>query len=163
MATGKTEVGRSLARFMKMRFVDTDDLIEEREDTKISEIFSKKGEKYFRDMESAMAEDLGGSDNCVISTGGGFVLRPQNIEKIRNHGWIIHLHASVDKILERVKDKTDRPLLNVEDKKDKIEHLLENRKPFYDNCDFSFDTTNTTPDQVAELIIEKLGIWKKSK
>jgi len=163
MATGKTDVGRNLARSLKMRFVDIDDLIERREDISIVEIFEKKGEKYFRDMESAIAEDLGGSDNCVISTGGGFVLRPENIKKIRKHGWVINLYASVEKILERVEGKTDRPLLNNGDKKKKIESLLAIRKPFYDICDFAIDTTYTTPEQVSDDIIERLGLWKKSR
>jgi len=163
MACGKTDIGRALARFLKMKMFDTDEMIQIRENMNISEIFEKKGEEYFRDLESQLAEELGGSDNCVVSTGGGFVLRPENIQKIRKHGWVVHLQCSIDKILERVEGRTDRPLLNVPDKRERIEALLQHRQPFYDNCDISYDTTNTDPARAAEEIIERLGLWKKYK
>ena len=161
MATGKTDIGMSIARLMKMKFIDTDELIEYREDMKISEIFSVKGEKYFRDLEYALAEELGGSDNCVVSTGGGFVLKPENIAKIRKHGWVVNLYASVDRIIQRVEGRTDRPLLNNGDRRKKIETLLEARKKFYENCDLAFDTTDTMSETAAKDIIGKLGLWQK--
>lgn len=154
MATGKSEVGRELARLLKMDFIDTDDLIEEKVEMKIPEIFEKKGEKYFRDVESEIAAAAGGYDNYVIATGGGIVLRQKNIDKLKKNGKIVNLKTSVEKILERVSKNSNRPLMNVRNKKTEIEKLLGERKPFYKKCDFSVDTTNTTPAEAAEKIIE---------
>ena len=156
MATGKSEVGKEIARLLKMEFIDTDDLIEEKVEMKISEIFIKKGEKYFRDMESEIAAEAGGYDNYVIATGGGIVLRQKNIDNLKKNGKIINLKTSIEKILDRVSKNSNRPLLNVEDKKSEIEKLLAKRKPYYEKCDFSFDTTNTTPKEAAEKIIERI-------
>jgi shikimate kinase len=156
MATGKSDVGREIARLLKMNFVDTDVLITEKAGMKISDIFAEKGEKYFRDIESEIAKEVGGYDNYVIATGGGIVLRQENIDNLKRNGKIINLKASVEKILERVSKNSDRPLLNVEDKKSETEKLLYIRKPHYEKCDFSFDTTNTTPVQAAEKIVEHI-------
>ncbi|MBN1383664.1 MAG: shikimate kinase [Elusimicrobia bacterium] len=154
MATGKSEVGREIARLLKMDFTDTDFLIEKKTGMKISDIFAQKGEKYFRNIESEIAIEVGNYDNYVISTGGGIVLKQENIDNLRRNGRIINLKTSVEKILERVSGNTDRPLMNVKDKKSEIEKLLNIRKPHYEKCDFSFDTTNTTPTEAAEGIIK---------
>jgi len=158
MATGKSEVGKELARLLKMEFIDTDDLIEEKVEMKISEIFAKKGEKYFRDLESEIAKEVGGWDNYVIATGGGIVLKQQNIDAMKKNGKIINLTASVKKILERAQKNFARPLLNVKNKKSEIEKLLSERKPYYERCDFSFDTSETTPEEAAKKIVEILKI-----
>ncbi|MDO8733548.1 MAG: shikimate kinase [Elusimicrobiota bacterium] len=158
MATGKSEVGKELASLLEMEFIDTDDLIEEKLEMKISEIFAKKGEKHFRDLESEIAKEVGSWDNYVIATGGGIVLRQQNIDFLKKNGKIINLTTSVEKILERVSKNSVRPLLNVKDKKLEIEKLLAERKPYYEKCDFSVDTTDTTPKEAAEKIVKKLGL-----
>ncbi|MDD5687931.1 MAG: shikimate kinase [Elusimicrobia bacterium] len=157
MATGKSDVGREIARLLKMKFVDTDVLITEKAGMKISDIFSEKGEKYFRDIESEIAKEVGGYDNYVIATGGGIVLRQENIDNLKRNGKIINLKASVEKILERVSKNSDRPLLNVGDKKSETEKLLYIRTPHYEKCDFSFDTTDTTPKEAAKRIIKKMS------
>lgn len=156
MATGKSEVGREIARLLKMEFADTDDLIEEKVEMKISEIFAKKGEKYFRDVESEIAVAAGGYDNYVIATGGGIVLRQKNIDQLKKNGKIINLKSSVEKILERISENSARPLMDVPNKKFEIEKLLAERKPFYEKCDFFVDTTATTPVEAANEIIKKL-------
>ena len=158
MATGKSEVGKELARLLEMEFIDTDDLIEEKLEMKISEIFAKKGEKFFRDLESEIAKEVGSWDNYVIATGGGIVLKQENIDFLKKNGKIINLTTSVEKILERASKSSVRPLLNVKDKKSEIEKLLAKRKPFYKKCDFSVDTTDTTPKEAAEKIVKKLGL-----
>jgi len=158
MATGKSEVGKELARLLEMEFIDTDDLIEEKVEMNISEIFTEKGEKFFRDIESKIAKEVGGWDNYVIATGGGIVLRQENIDFLKKNGKIINLTTSVKKILERSSKSSVRPLLNVKDKKSEIEKLLVKRKPYYEKCDFSFDTTDTTPKEAAEKIVKKLGL-----
>ena len=158
MATGKSEVGKDLARLLEMEFIDTDDLIEEKVEMKISEIFAKKGEKFFRDLESEIAKEVGGWDNYVIATGGGIVLRQENINSLKKNGKIINLKTSVSKILERALKNSDRPLLNVENKSKEIKKLLSERKPYYEECDFSVDTTDTSSKEAAEKIVKKLGL-----
>ena len=158
MATGKSEVGKDLARLLEMEFIDTDDLIEEKVEMKISEIFAKKGEKFFRDLESEIAKEVGGWDNYVSATGGGIVLRQENINSLKKNGKIINLKTSVSKILERALKNSDRPLLNVENKSKEIKKLLSERKPYYEECDFSVDTTDTSSKEAAEKIVKKLGL-----
>jgi len=158
MTTGKSEVGKELARLLEMEFIDTDDLIEEKVEMKIPEIFAKKGEKFFRDIESELAKEVGSWDNYVIATGGGIVLRQKNIDFLKKNGKIINLTTSVEKILMRASKSSVRPLLNVKDKKSEIEKLLAKRKPFYKKCDFSVDTTDTTPKEAAEKIVKNLGL-----
>jgi len=156
MATGKSDVGHELARLLNMKFVDTDLLIEKKVGVKISDIFAKKGEKYFRDVESEITLEVSEYDNCVISTGGGIVLRQENIDNLKKNGKIVNLKTSIKKILERVTGRSDRPLLNVKDKESEIKKLLETREQYYKKCNFSFDTTDTTPKEAAEKIIEIL-------
>jgi len=158
MATGKSEVGKELARLLKMKFVDTDKRIEKKIGMKISEIFAKKGEKHFRDLESDIAKEVGVWDNYVIATGGGIVLRQENIDAFKKNFKIINLKTSVKKILQRISKNSIRPLLNVKDKESKIKKLLAKRKPYYEKCDFAIDTTDTTPKEAAERIIEKLNL-----
>lgn len=158
MATGKSDVGREIARLLNMEFVDIDELIEEKVEMKIPEIFAEKGEKYFRDVESEIAKEVGNFDNYVIATGGGIVLRQKNMDALKKNGKIINLTATVEKILSRVRGDSDRPLLNVGNKKSEIEKLLAQRKPYYEKCDFSFDTTSTAPKEAAEKIAEMLKI-----
>ncbi|MEW6556570.1 MAG: shikimate kinase [Elusimicrobiota bacterium] len=156
MATGKSTVGHAIAKVLKMEFVDTDDLIEEKVGMKIPDIFAKKGEKYFRNVETAVAKEVSEYDNYVIATGGGIVLRQENIDALKKNGKIINLKTSVEKILERVSKNSDRPLLNVVDRKLEIKKLLEIRKPYYKKCDFSVDTTKTTPKEAVKKIIARI-------
>jgi len=158
MATGKTEIGMSLAKKLNMNYIDTDCIIEEKENMPVREIFSSKGEKYFRDLECSVAVSSAGLDNCVISTGGGMVLRKENMDNLRKNAKIVNLYADVDKILERVTGKSDRPLLNVSNKREEIVKLFESRKSCYENCDISVDTTNTVPCEAADKIIKLLGL-----
>ncbi|MFH1540915.1 MAG: shikimate kinase [Elusimicrobiota bacterium] len=158
MATGKSDVGKKIAYILKIKFVDTDKLIEKKIGMKISEIFAKKGERFFRDVESEIAETVSKHKNYIIATGGGIVLRQKNINVLKKNGKIVNLYASTGKILERVFENTDRPLLNVKDRKKEIQKLLKQRQPFYKKCDFSVNTTNTTPTEAAKKIIEKLGL-----
>jgi len=156
MGVGKTEVGKALADKLKLNFLDTDELIEKTEGRQISEIFDKEGEPYFRDLETEVLKTLGNYDNFVLATGGGIILREENVELLREIGPLILLTAREEIILERVKDTEDRPLLTG-DKAQKIKEILSVRNPIYNRvADFIVDTSEITPEQATEEIIKWL-------
>lgn len=156
MGTGKTAVGKELAKRLKVKFVDMDDLIVEREGMRITDIFTKKGEPYFRSVEKEVAKELSGQSNLIIAAGGGVVIDEENVRNLKSNGIIICLTASPDKILQRTKDYTHRPLLNVSDPRTKISELLAKRADYYARADYQIDTTDLTVDEVVKKIAELL-------
>ncbi len=156
MGTGKTEVGRVLAQRLGYVLVDVDDEIEKEQKMKISDIFGRSGEPAFRDIESAMIKKLAQLGKAVISTGGGAVLRQENIDSLRSKGVLVCLTASAETIFDRTKRSNDRPLLKVDDPLGKIKELLALRRPCYQKADIAIETEDKTPVEVAEEIIEKV-------
>ena len=154
MGTGKTAVGRELGRILQMRLVDVDAEIEKDRQMSINEIFSGSGEQHFREIETAMIRRLAGQGNLIISTGGGAVLREENMEALRENGMIFCLTARPETILRRTSGNNDRPLLKVEDPMARIRELLAYRMPFYEKAGMMIDTEDKTPLQVAEEIAE---------
>lgn len=154
MGTGKTAVGKKLAERLEKEYLDLDELIEKKAGITISEIFSRFGEKYFRDMESKIAEEVSSYKNKIIATGGGIVLRKENITNLRHNSTLICLTAKPEIILERTKTAYHRPLLEVDDPLAKIKELLNYRAPFYTQADHSLDTSALTVEQVTEEIIK---------
>lgn len=155
MATGKTEVGRLLARRLGYTFVDADSIIEAEQNMPITEIFKRFGEPHFRDIESNVIKRLSLMENAVISTGGGAVLRQENMDNLRRNGIIICLRARPETIYERTKHDTSRPLLQVEDPLKRIRELLEFRKPYYEQADIMIDTDEKSPEEIVAEILEK--------
>ncbi|WP_333654172.1 shikimate kinase [Dissulfurispira sp.] len=160
MGTGKTEVGRILSRKLGYVLVDADTEIEKEQGITITEIFKQYGEPKFREIESNVIKRLSEIKNAVISTGGGAVLRQENMDNLRKNGVIICLTASPETILKRTSNNNDRPLLQVDNPLQKIKELLEFRKPYYEKADIMIDTEGKSPIEVAEEIIEKTGIKK---
>ena len=160
MGTGKTEVGRELSRILGWRLIDVDDEIVKTQKMSINEIFGKFGEPAFRDMETDMIRKVSRNKNVIISTGGGTVLRQQNMDILREKGIIICLSAPPETVLERTSANSERPLLKVEDPLGRIKELMEFRKPFYDKADITVGTEQKTPLSIAEEILERIG-WKK--
>jgi shikimate kinase len=158
MGTGKTAVGKELAQILGMKLIDVDTEIEKSEQITINEIFSQFGEPRFREIETAMIKRIASGRNLVISTGGGAVLKQENMDIVRESGVIVCLVASPETILKRTGTSNDRPLLKVENPLEKINQLLTFRKPFYEKADIMIDTENKTPLQIAEEIIEKMKI-----
>jgi shikimate kinase len=156
MGTGKTAVGRELARLLNMKLVDVDTEIENSRQTTINEIFKQFGELRFREIEIEMIRKLSQRKDVIISTGGGAVLRQENVDVLRDQGIIICLMAMPETILKRTLHSSHRPLLQVEDPFGKIKELLDFRRPFYEKADIMIDTDDKTPRQIAEEIIEKL-------
>ena len=154
MGTGKTTIGQALAQMLHMKLVDVDEEIEISQKITINDIFRIYGEPYFRDIETAMIKKLSHNKNCIISTGGGAVLRDENMEALKENGIVFCLAANAETILERTVNNQDRPLLKVENPKKKIEELLAYRRPFYEKAGIMIETDGKTPLQIAEEIME---------
>jgi len=157
MGTGKTAVGRELSRLLNMKIVDVDTEIEKSQQMTINEIFKQSGELRFREMETEMIRELSERKDVIISTGGGAVLRQENVDVLRKQGIIVCLMATPETILKRTSHSSNRPLLQVEDPFEKIKELLDFRRPFYEKADVMIDTDGKTPRQIAEEIIDKIN------
>jgi shikimate kinase len=153
MGTGKSVVGKRLAKELKMKFISTDDIIEEREKRPIAEIFAKSGEPYFRGVEKEAVREVSGFDNVVIAAGGGAVLNEENMANLREKGVVICLNATPEAIYERTKKYRTRPLLNVADPVAKIKELMNARAPFYAKAEYQIETTGKSVSEVAKEII----------
>ncbi len=150
MGTGKTEVGRLLAQWLNRRFVDTDQVIAQREGKTIAEIFQERGEKYFRQLEKVQAEELREQQNLVIATGGGFVLDEDNSAALRQSAFVIWLTAELSVLLERLKDDDSRPLFKNE--KDFAALFLSRGAVYRRVSHVQVDTSGKLPPDVAEEI-----------
>ncbi|CEO90035.1 shikimate kinase [Syntrophaceticus schinkii] len=129
MGVGKTEVGRRLAELLEMKFIDTDTAVESAVGMKIPDIFQKYGEERFRCEEAAVIRKAALCSNCVIATGGGVVLNPENMRALREKGMIILLSAQPSVIADRVMKTAKRPLLQGDDLNERIRNLLSERRP----------------------------------
>ncbi len=154
MGTGKTTIAAQLANRLNMRYISTDGLIEAREKRTINEIFTKSGEDYFRDVEAGVIREISDMEGLVVDTGGGVVIREENLAFLSRNGVVICLTADEDTIMARTKKYKHRPLLNVEDPKLKIRTLLAKRAPLYAKADHCVDTGALTVRQVVEKIVE---------
>jgi shikimate kinase len=152
MGTGKSTVGQLLAQQLGLEFIDADVRIESEQGRTIAQIFKLEGEACFRHLEAQLAVKLAANDRQVISTGGGFVLYPPNINVFKPSGVIVALTATPEVIYERVKNERHRPLLAVPDPLARINALLLERSPYYQNADLVLDTSFKKPvELVAEI------------
>ena len=156
MGAGKTAVGKELAGLLDMRLIDLDSEIEKAEHMTINEIFKQFGEKKFREIETEMIKKVANNENIIISTGGGAVMKQENMDLLKKTGIIIYLMATPETILQRTGKNSDRPLLQVANPLAKINELLNLRKPFYEKADIMIDTENKTPLRIAKEIVEKI-------
>ena len=155
MASGKSTVGRKLSKRLGLEFFDTDNEIENKAGAKISWIFDVEGEEKFRDREYETFSNLTNKENCVISTGGGIVLREENRELL-NKGTVIYLEISIQTQLERTINDQDRPLLYGVNKEKTLRKIADIRKPIYQACsDITIKETNN-PNEAVDLIVAKL-------
>lgn len=139
MGAGKTTIGKILAKYLDMKFVDTDKKIASVEKMSINEIFKTHGEQYFRDLEreTILAESQG--NNTIISTGGGVIIDNENIKNLRKTSFVVYLDCDIDCIYKRIRNSKTRPLLkNAPDLYEKITTLYNSRKLLYNiSCDYS--------------------------
>jgi shikimate kinase len=157
MGAGKSTVGRLLARRLSKRFVDTDHEIEKRNGVTIPVIFEIEGEDGFRRREQEVLTDLTQEQGLVLSTGGGIVLRPENREALRNHGFVVYLNARPELLAERTKHDRSRPLLNVEDPLTRLRQLHAVRDPLYREVAHAIvETGRGAPQQVVQAILAEI-------
>ncbi len=159
MGSGKTSVGKILACMLKVEFFDTDELITRMLGMSTGEIFTRYGEDFFRDRETEVLKLLGKKTpgTCVVSTGGGAVLRAENMAALRENGIIVYLDVSAEEAYQRLKEVNDRPLLKVENPLEKIEELLQKRKPFYLQADLSINSTGKGLQEIAVQIVNAVA------
>lgn len=155
MATGKSTIGKEMARRLELPFFDTDAEISKREHMSIPDIFANKGEPYFRKLESdVLAELAHNGKRQVIATGGGLITMLNNLQVMKDTGFLIGLFADPQIILERTSKQAGRPLLAGEDSAQRINTLLSERKKFYLQADIQIDTSSR---DIGELVGEILA------
>jgi shikimate kinase len=163
MGTGKTSVGKALAKKKKRQFIDLDEFIELREKMTIADIFAKKGEAYFRRVEQEALNTVAKEENFIVACGGGIVINPANIATMKSTGDLVSLSASAPVILRRVSGFVHRPLLNVDDPKGQIEALLKLRAPYYAQADTSIDTSALSVEDVVNEVIKAVQEAARAK
>lgn len=129
--SGKSTIGRQLARRLNLAFLDTDHLIEQSLGCSIREYFEREGEACFRDLEQSVIDEVTRVGHGVISTGGGSVLRPLNREHLHARTHVVYLRSSPEEIFRRLRHDTKRPLLQVEDPLTRLRDLFAIRDPLY--------------------------------
>ncbi len=156
MGAGKTTIGRQLAKSLSLPFYDSDKAIEESTGVDIPTIFEFEGEKGFRDREQKMLQQLTQLKGVVMATGGGAILRDENRRLLKENGFIVYLQCSVERILERTRRDNQRPLLNTENPKERIEELFTEREHLYlSSADFIIDTGVMQSKAVVSQILEE--------
>lgn len=163
MGTGKSSVGRMIADQLHFHFLDTDELIELRAGKSISTIFAGEGEAEFRKLEREVTAELSERKRTVISTGGGLGADPANLAGLREHALVVCLWASPEKIFERVRGQTHRPLLKEADPLARIRQLLAAREPVYKQADVLLNTEVRSLREVAQQVLHQFQLVKSSK
>ena len=158
MGAGKTTIGKILSQKLNYNFVDLDFDIEKEQGISISEMFEKHGEKYFRDAETESLRKFSEKSNQIISTGGGIVIKDENWQIMRNRGVSVYLKSSIKTLFNRVKHKSTRPLLNVENPFEKAKELFSSRESLYEKSDIIIDREGLEPGDVADAIVRELDI-----
>ncbi len=160
MGSGKTTVGKLIGKYLKRRFYDCDELIAQKMELSLEEIFKRYGEIRFRSIETEVLNMLSKLNDIVIATGGGAITRYRNVELIKKNGVVIYLYTDLLELYERTKiDKTKRPLLVLEGGNffSNMARLVSQREELYTKiADIKIDTTNKSPKDVSEEIIRKL-------
>jgi len=156
--TGKSTLGKRVARMLDRRFVDIDVYIEKKEGKQIKEIFEDGGEKRFRELEIEAVEAVCMSDDMVIATGGGAVINEINVKNLKRNGFVVLLESDPDIIYRRISRNkarsTQRPALTERDPADEIKHLLASRYELYHKCaDLVLDTSKNSLGSVSKTVV----------
>lgn len=153
MGVGKSTIGRMLASELGLPFFDTDRVIEERTGADIPWIFDMEGEEGFRQRETNVLADICDMPPAVVATGGGIVTREKNLELMRRHGTVCYLRASLEQLVERTARDKKRPLLQVDNPREKIAQILTEREPSYQSLASVVVNTDRHGPKAAVLAI----------
>lgn len=156
MGTGKTTVGKELSGRLGYGFLDTDARVELESGRTISAIFAESGETVFREMEARVIQTAAALDRHVIATGGGAVLRVENMAALERNGVVVCLSATPEAIRRRLQFHSDRPLLREPSPEDTIRRLLGERATAYARCQLALDTSSRTITEVVDEILQFL-------
>ncbi|MCX7815221.1 MAG: shikimate kinase [Tepidimonas ignava] len=156
---GKSTVGRQLARRLQVPFVDSDAVIEDRIGCTIREFFEREGEEAFRDLEEAVLDELTQGPPCVLSTGGGAVLRPLNRQRLRARGRVFYLRSTPEELYRRLRHDRTRPLLQVADPLQRLRDLYAVRDPLYrETAHYVIETGRPTVATLVNMILMQLEL-----
>ena len=158
MGTGKTSVGRLVAEQLHYDYLDTDEVIQTNTGRSITDIFTKDGEPAFRALEQKVVAELASRKNTVIATGGGLPVNPENLASLKTHALVVCLWSSPEKIWERVRHQSHRPLLHDENPQAKIRELLAAREPFYKMADVLLNTELRSVREVAQQVVHQFRL-----
>ena len=161
MGSGKSALGRILAKRLSMAHRDMDTIIEETAGKTITEIFADSGEAGFRDMETAVLRNLTGRGEAgaIYSTGGGIVVRPENRELLKKLGTVVLLDVSAEEVLRRLSHDTKRPLLQTDDRETRVSELMQARSAAYhEAADLVLDVNGKTKTENVDALIRLLGL-----
>lgn len=157
MGTGKSTIAGCLSRMLGLEQIEMDSSIEQQQQMKITQIFEEQGEAYFRDLESELLMELQKKKQLIVSCGGGAVLRPLNVEHMKRNGRIVWLTATAETVYSRVKDSTDRPVLNHNMNVQFISELMEKRRELYQSAaDLIVQTDGKSAAGIAQEVMLKL-------
>lgn len=157
--SGKSTVGRQLARRLSLPFVDSDQVLERRIGCSIREFFEREGEAPFRDLEQQIIDELTLGESCVISTGGGSVLRPDNRLHLHGRTRVVYLHSAPDEVFRRLRHDRNRPLLQVADPLAKLHDLYQVRDPLYrETAHIVIETGRPSVSTLVNMILAQLEL-----
>lgn len=158
MGSGKTTVGKILAKQTGRALADTDTLIEQQQGRSISEIFAAEGEDFFRQLETQLCVQLSEKRLLILSVGGGTVLREENVQLLKQSSRFFYLQVSLPTLQQRLAQDTSRPLLQTADREEKIAHLYAERRALYESCADVVVDGEKTPLQICEEILKQMQI-----
>ncbi|WP_300652471.1 shikimate kinase [Hydrogenophaga sp.] len=157
--SGKSTVGRQLARRVSLPFFDSDQVIEQRLGCSIREFFEREGEERFRDIEAVVIDELSSGPTCVLSTGGGSVLRSENRERLKHRGTVVYLRSTPEEIFRRLRHDRNRPLLQVADPQQRLRDLCAVRDPLYrETAHFVIETGRPSVAMLVNMIVMQLEL-----
>jgi shikimate kinase len=157
MGTGKSFVGKVLEQHTGFVRFDTDEIISSRLKMPIEKIFLTHDEEHFRDLETETLRSLSAEEPAIIVTGGGIVLRSENVDLLKRLGAVVWLDADEATLRTRIHRLSDRPLLQTANPEATLSELLEAREPLYRNAaDLRVDISQKNPEQIAELILKNV-------
>lgn len=158
MGAGKTTIGRQLARKLHLEFYDTDREVEARTGVSIPTVFEIEGEDGFRRREAQVVAELAELPPCVIATGGGIVLRPENRAVLKSSGWVVYLDVPAPLLWERTRHDRNRPLLRVDDPLQRLHELYLHRDPLYrETADLVIDGAQMQAAAIVQLLVKEMG------